>query len=223
MNAGMLAEVFRRDLRLAWRRWPELAQPPLFMLLVASLFPLGVSPSLQVLNMIAPGVIWIAALLASLLALDLLFRPDYDDGSLELMALSPQPIALLAASRVLVHWLVTGVPVLIVAPLIGIMYALQAEALNVLVLGLLLGTPLLSLIGGIGAALTVSLRRTAPLLALLVLPLCVPVLILGTRAAAMAASGLDSAGPLYMLAALLVLGLTLAPLAMGAALRINLE
>lgn len=223
MSVRVFTAILRRDLRLAWRRWPELAQPPLFLLLVASLFPLAVSPSREVLNTIAPGVIWVAALLAVLLALDLLFRPDLDDGSVDLMVLSPQPLALVAASRVLVHWLVTGVPLIIVTPLIGVMYALPSDVLNVIVQGLMLGTPLLSLVGGIGAALTVGLRRAAPLLALLVLPLYVPVLIFGTRAAALAAAGLDPSGALYLLAAMLVLGVTLAPLAIGAALRISVE
>lgn len=217
------AAVFRRDLRIAARRWSELALPPLFLLLVASLFPLGISPSQEVLGTIAPGVIWVAALLAALLGLELLFRPDYDDGALELMALSARPLALLAASRMLVHWLVTGVPLMLVAPLIGVMYVLPADVILVIVLSLGLGTPLLSLIGGVAAALTVSLKRSGSLLALLVLPLCVPVLIFGTRAAAMTASGLPAGGPLYLLAALLVLGVTLAPLAAGAALRISLE
>lgn len=223
MNGSVLAAVLGRDLRLAWRRWPELALPPLFLVLVASLFPLGISPSLEVLNLIAPGVIWVAALLAALLGLEILFRPDYEDGALELMALSPQPLVPLALSRVFAHWLVTGLPLIVVAPLIGVMYALPIDVLNTLVAGLALGTPVLSLVGGIAAALTVSLKRSAPLLALLLLPLCVPVLIFGTRAVAMTASGLDAAGPLYLLGAMLALAVTLAPFAIAAALRISLE
>lgn len=215
--------MLRRDLTLAWRRWPELALPPLFVVLVASLFPLGVSPAASVLQLIAPGVVWVAALLAALLGLELLFRPDYDDGSLELLALGTQPLALTGGSRVFAHWLVTGVPLIAVTPLVAAMYGLPLDVTGVLVAGLALGTPLLSLLGGIAAALTVSLKRSAPLLALLVLPLCVPVLIFGTRAAALAASGLPSAGPLYLIGAMLVLGITLAPLAVGAALRISLE
>ncbi|MCA1798909.1 MAG: heme exporter protein CcmB [Xanthomonadaceae bacterium] len=220
---SMLAAVVQRDLRLAWRRWPEFALPPLFVVLVASLFPLGISPSQAVLELIAPGVVWVAALLAALLGLELLFRPDYDDGALELLALSPHPLAAMAASRIAVHWLVTGVPILAVAPLVALMYSVPLEVLGVLMLGLLIGTPLLSLIGGIAAALTVSLKRSAPLLALLVLPLCIPVLIFGTRATALASSGLSAAAALYLLGAMLVLGVTLAPLAAGAALRISLE
>lgn len=220
---SVLAAVVRRDVRLAWRRWPEFALPPLFVVLVASLFPLGISPSQPVLELIAPGVVWVAALLAALLGLELLFRPDYDDGALELLALSPHPLAAVAAARIAVHWLVTGVPILAVAPLVALMYSVPPTVLGVLMLGLLIGTPLLSLIGGIAAALTVSLKRSAPLLALLVLPLCVPVLIFGTRATALAGAGLPAAGALYLLGAMLVLGVTLAPLAAGAALRISLE
>ena len=218
-----VAAVIRRDLRLAARRWPEFALPPLFLLVVASLFPVAVSPAATVLSLIGPGVVWVAALLAALLGQELLFRPDYDDGALELMALSPQPLATLAAARVLVHWLVTGLPLIVVTPLVAVWFSMSAAATEVTLAGLLLGTPVLSLIGGVAAALTVSLKRSAPLLALLVLPLCVPVVIFGTRAAALADSGLTAAGPLYLLAALLVLALTLAPFAVGAALRISLE
>ena len=215
--------VVRRDLRLAARRWPEFALPPLFLLVVASLFPIAVSPAATVLALLGPGVVWVAALLAALLGQELLFRPDYDDGALELMALSPQPLASLAAARVLVHWLVTGLPLIVVTPLVAVWFSMSATATEATLVGLLLGTPVLSLVGGVAAALTVSLKRSAPLLALLVLPLCVPVVIFGTRAAALADSGLTAAGPLYLLAALLVLALTLAPFAVGAALRISLE
>ena len=218
-----VAAVIRRDLRLAARRWPEFALPPLFLLVVASLFPVAISPAATVLALLGPGVVWVAALLAALLGQELLFRPDYDDGALELMALSPQPLATLAAARVLVHWLVTGLPLIVVTPLVAVWFSMSAAATEVTLAGLLLGTPVLSLIGGVAAALTVSLKRSAPLLALLVLPLCVPVVIFGTRAAALADSGLTAAGPLYLLAALLVLALTLAPFAHGAALRISLE
>lgn len=221
--ATAIAAIVRRDLHLVARRWPEFALPPLFLLLAASLFPLGISPSLEVLNLIGPGVIWVAALLAALLGLELLFRADYDDGALELMALSSHPLGLLAAARTVVHWTVTGVPLLVVTPLIGMMYGLDADVIVTLLAALALGTPVLSALGAVAAALTVSLKRSAPLLALLLLPLCVPVLIFGTRAAAMTASGLSAAGPLFLLAALLVLALTLAPFATGAALRISME
>lgn len=215
--------VLARDLRLARRRWSQFALPPLFLVVVASLFPMGISPSAATLNLVAPGVIWIAALLAALLALDTLFRADYDDGVLELLALGPAPWTAVVAARLAAHWLLTGLPLVLVTPLVGVMYVLPADVTSTMIIGLLLGTPVLSALGGIAAALTVSLPRSGALLALLVLPLCVPVLIFGTRAAAMTASGLQPDGPLYLLAALLVLALTLAPFAAAMALRISLE
>lgn len=218
-----MSALFLRDLRVVARRWPEFALPPLFLVLVASLFPLAIAPDTETLNLIAPGVIWVAALLAALLGLELLFRPDYDDGSLELVAVAPRPLALIALSRVAVHWLVTGLPLLVVTPLVAVMYDLPADVVGTMLVGLALGTPLLSLIGAVAAALTVSLKRSAALLALLVLPLCVPALIFGTRAAVLTAEGMPATGPLYLIAAMLVLAVTLAPLAIGAALRINLE
>ena len=220
---SVIAAVVRRDLTLAARRWSEFALPPLFLLVVASLFPLAVSPASTVLSMIGPGVVWVAALLAALLGQELLFRPDYDDGALELMALSPTPLAAIGAARVLVHWCVTGLPLIVVTPLVAVWFSMSPAATYATLVGLLFGTPVLSLIGGIAAALTVSLRRSAPLLALLVLPLCVPVVIFGARAASLADGGVSADGPLYLLAALLVLSLTLAPFAVGAALRISLE
>lgn len=221
MNA--VAALVRRDFRLASRRWSDFALPPLFLLVVASLFPLAVSPAATVLALIGPGVIWVAALLAALLGQELLFRPDYEDGALELMALSPQPLTGIAAARVLVHWSLTGLPLIVVTPLVALWFSMSADVTAVTLAGLALGTPVLSLLGGIAAALTVSLKRSAPLLALLALPLSVPVVIFGTRAAALADSGLVAAGPLYLLAAMLALALTLAPFAVGAALRISLE
>lgn len=218
-----VAAVLARDLRLAHRRWSQFALPPLFLIVVASLFPMGISPSVEMLNMVAPGVIWIAALLAALLALDTLFRADYDDGVLELLALGPTPWTAVVSARLLAHWLLTGLPLVLVTPLVGIMYALPGDVTLIMMLGLLLGTPVLSALGGIAAALTVSLPRSGALLALLVLPLCVPVLIFGTRASAMTASGLPADGPLYLLGALLVLAVTLAPFAAAMALRISLE
>lgn len=218
-----VAAMLVRDLRLASRRWSQFALPPLFLVIVASLFPMGLSPAAETLNLIAPGVIWIAALLAALLALDTLFRADFDDGVLELMALGKAPWTLVVAARLAAHWLLTGLPLVLVTPLVAVMYALPGDVTLTIILGLLLGTPVLSALGGIAAALTVSLPRSGALLALLVLPLCVPVLIFGTRAAAMTASGLPADGPLYLLGALLVLALTLAPFAAAMALRISLE
>ncbi len=213
--------VLRRDLQLAFRRRSELLNPVLFFVLVVSLFPLGIGPGPQTLALIAPGVIWVAALLATLLAMERLFKSDFEDGSLEQLLLSPQPLAVLALAKVLAHWLTTGLPLLLVSPLLGVLLHLPAEASGALLLSLLLGTPSLSLIGAIGVALTVSLRRGGVLLTLLVLPLYVPVLIFGTAAVAAAATGLPYDGQLALLGAILALALTLAPLAIAAGLRIN--
>jgi heme exporter protein B len=215
--------VLRRDLQLAFRRRSELLNPVLFFVLVVSLFPLGIGPGPQTLALIAPGVIWVAALLATLLAMERLFRADFEDGSLEQLLLSPHPPALLALAKVLAHWLTTGLPLLLASPLLAVLLHLPAEAGGALLLSLLLGTPALSLIGAIGVALTVSLRRGGVLLTLLVLPLYVPVLIFGTAAVAAAATGLPYTGQLALLGAILVLALTLAPLAIAAGLRINLS
>lgn len=215
--------LLRRDLLLAFRHRGELANPLLFFLVVVTLFPLGISPEAALLRKIAPGVIWIAALLAALFSLESMFRSDFDDGAMEQMALSPHPLAVLVLAKVLAHWLVTGLPMLLMAPLLALFMALPEQALPALELSLLVGTPLLSLIGAIGVALTVGLRRGGVLLTLLVLPLYIPVLIFATNAVTAAAAGMPVAGQLYFLAALLVLALTLAPLATAAALRISLS
>lgn len=215
--------VLRRDLRLAFRQRGEWIQPVLFFMIVVTLFPLGVSPEPTLLRTIAPGVIWIAALLAALVSLESMFRSDFDDGALEQIALSPHPLALLVLAKVLAHWLVSGLPMVLMAPLLALLLAMPTRAVGVLELSLLVGTPLLSLIGAIGVALTVGLRRGGVLLTLLVLPLYIPVLIFATSAVAAAGAGISAAGQLYFLAALLVLALTLAPLAAAAALRISLN
>jgi heme exporter protein B len=215
--------LFKRDLTLAYRHRSELANPLLFFVIVVSLFPLGVSPEAHLLRTIAPGVIWVAALLAAMLALDSMFRSDFDDGALEHIVLSGYPLSLLVLAKVSAHWLVSGLPLLLLAPLLGVLLFLPSEGIAVLVLTLLLGTPVLSLIGAIGVALTVGLRRGGVLLSLLVLPLYIPVLIFGANAVNAAADGLPVMGQLYFLAALLVLALTLAPLAAAAALRISLS
>jgi heme exporter protein B len=217
------AAVVMRDLRLAVRRRGELAQPLVFFAAVATLFPLALGPERDLLARIAPGIVWVAALLAVLLPMDRMFRPDYEDGSLEQLLLAPQPAAVLALGKALAHWLVTGVPVLLLAPLVAGVLQLPAAALPVLMISLALGTPVLTLIGAIGVALTVGLRAGAPLLALLLLPLYVPVLIFAAGAVDRAAGDMAAAGPLYVLAALLVLAVTLAPLAIAAALRISLS
>jgi heme exporter protein B len=217
------ARLLKRDLVLAVRNRGELANPLLFYFIVATLFPLGVTSDPKTLATMAAGVLWIAALLATLLSLDNLFRSDFDDGSLELMMLSPCPTTLLVLAKVLAHWLVTGLPLLIATPLLAVLMAVPDAARGTLWLTLLLGTPVLSLVGGIGVALTVGLRRGGALLSLLVLPLYVPVLIFGANAVGASAAGLPVTGQLLMLAAFLVLALSLAPLATAAALRISID
>ncbi len=215
--------LLKRDLLLAFRHRGELANPLLFFLMIVTLFPLGVSPEAVVLRKIAPGVIWIAALLAALFSLENLFRSDFEDGALEQMLLSPQPLSILVLAKVLAHWLVSGLPMLLLAPLLGLLLAMPESAIAALELTLAIGTPLLSLIGAIGVALTVGLRRGGVLLTLLIMPLYIPVLIFATNAVTAAAAGMPIAGQIYFLASLLVLALTLAPLAIAAALRISVS
>lgn len=220
LPAAMLA-LLRRDLLLAYRSRSELINPLIFFVLVVSLFPLATSPEPGVLRLLGPGIIWVSALLATLLSLDGLFRSDYEDGSLEQLLLSGHPLGLLALAKIAAHWLLTGLPLVVVGPLLGVMLNLPGEAIETLALGLLFGTPVLSAIGAIGAALTVSLRRGGILLSLLILPLYVPVLVFAASAVEAAASGLSATGQLYLLAGFMVLSVTLAPLAIGAALRIT--
>ena len=215
--------LLRRDLLLAFRHRSELVNPLLFFLIVVSLFALSLEPDPKVLATIGPGVIWVAALLATMLSLDSIFRADFEDGTLEQLVLSPQPVALLALTKVLAHWLVSGLPLMLMSPLLGLLMNLPAEAMPALLATLAVGTPVLSLIGAIGVALTVALRRSGVLLSLLVLPLYIPVLIFGSSAVADAAAGLPYEGPLLLIGAVLLLTLTLAPLAIAAALRISLE
>ena len=217
------AALVGRDLRLAVRRRGELVQPLIFFAAVATLFPLALGPERDLLARIAPGILWVAAVLAALLPMDRMFRPDHEDGTLEQLLLSPHPASVLALAKVVAHWLVTGVPVLLLAPVIALFLQLPGAALPALVATLALGTPVLSLIGAIGVALTVGLRAGGPLLALLLLPLYVPVLIFAAGAVDRAAAGLPVAGPLYMLGAMLLLSLTLAPMAIAASLRISLS
>lgn len=215
--------LVRRDLLLAYRHRGELINPLLFFMIVVTLFPLGVSPEEPVLRIMAPGVIWIAALLAALFSLESMFRSDFDDGALEQMLLSAQPLPLLVLAKVLAHWLVTGLPMLLMAPLLALFLSMPGRGIVALELTLAVATPLLSLIGSIGVALTVGLRRGGILLTLLVLPLYIPVLIFATNAVSAAVAGLPFDGQLYFLAALLALALTLAPFATAAALRISLS
>ncbi|RMD70439.1 MAG: heme exporter protein CcmB [Gammaproteobacteria bacterium] len=215
--------LLRRDLLLAFRHQGELANPLLFFIMVVSLFPLAVGPGQNTLSLIAPGVIWVAALLASLVSLDRIFRSDLEDGFLEQMLLSPHPTSILVLAKVIAHWLVTGLPLLLMAPLLAILLHLPSEGTAALMATLFIGTPILSLVGAIGVALTVGLRRGGVLLSLLLLPLYVPVLIFASSAVEVAASGLPIAAQLSFLGALFVLALTLAPLAAAAALRISLS
>ncbi|NJD06830.1 MAG: heme exporter protein CcmB [Methylococcaceae bacterium] len=221
--SGAFWILLKRDLMLAFRHRGELANPLLFFLMIVTLFPLGVSPEPALLSRIAPGVIWIAALLAALFSLESLFRSDFDDGALEQMLLSPHPLPLLVLAKVLAHWLVSGLPMLLLAPLLGIFLAMSSSGIAALELTLAVGTPLLSLIGAIGVALTVGLRRGGVLLTLLIMPLYIPVLIFATNAVTAAAAGMPIAGQLYFLASLLALALSLAPLAIAAALRISVS
>lgn len=218
---GPFTGLLRRDLLLALRGRTELMLPLLFYVLVATLVPLSVSPDAATLAGLAPGIIWVGALLATLLSLDRLFRSDFDDGTLDLMLLSPAPLPVLILAKVLAHWLVTGLPLLLVSPLLGLFLALPDAAMGTLAASLLLGTPVLSLVGAVGVALTVRVRQGGALLALLVLPLYVPILIFGANAVAAAADGLPVTGQLYMLGAFLALGLSLAPIAAASALRIT--
>jgi len=212
--------VIRRDLTIAMRRRSDIFTTLIFFVIVVSLFPLGIGPEPNTLRLIAPGVVWVGALLASMLALEQIFSADHRDGTLEQMLLTPQPVSVLVAGKVLAHWLVSGVPLVIMAPLLGLQYNLTGEALLTLMISLLLGTPALSLIGAIGAALTLGLRSGGVLLALLVLPLYIPVLIFGAGAVEATISGLGGDAHLSMLAAILVASLVLAPLATAAALRV---
>ena len=215
--------VLKRDLMLAYRKKSDLFNPLIFFLMVATLFPLGVSPEPDFLAEVAPGVVWVAALLATLLSMDSLFRSDFEDGTLEQTLLSPQPLFIVVLAKVLAHWMMSGLPLTVLAPLLGVMLFLPSEGMSGLMISLLLGTPTLSLIGAIGAALTVGLRKGGVLISLLVLPLYIPVLIFGTSAVQAAVTGLPLAGFFALLGAMLALGLVLAPLAIGAALRISVS
>jgi len=221
----LLLAVARRDLLLARRRRIEALLPLGFFIVAAALFPIGVGPEPQTLRQIGPGVVWVDALLAAMLSVTQMFASDHADGSLEQMLLAPQPLVALVGGKVLAHWLSTGLPLVLASPLIGLLFNLPAPAITMLVLTLALGTPILSLLGAVGAALTLGLRSGAALVFLLVLPLTVPALIFGTGAVLALDSGLP--GPaqahLSLLGALLILTLLGAPPAAAAALRISLD
>lgn len=212
--------LLARDLKLLWRRRGDAAQPILFALLVVALFALALGGNPQLLQRVASAVLWLSVLLAGLLSLDTLFRGDAEDGSLEQWLLSPVPLPWLVAVRVFSHWLTTAFPLVLVSPLLAELMQLPRAQLPVLVASLALGTPLLSLLGAVVAALTVGMRRSGILLALLVLPLYVPVLVFGAGAVAASAQGFDASGALLLLAAGLVISLLLAPLTAAAAIRI---
>jgi len=220
--SGFLA-VVARDLRLALRQRSDALMAVLFFVLTASLFPFAIGPEPILLIRIAPGIIWVTALLAVLLSLERLFLADFEDGSLELLALARTPLALAVAAKILAHWLTTGVPLMAAAPLIALLYDMDPAGLVVLLAAMALGTPCLSLIGAIGAALTLGARRGGVLIPLLVLPLYVPVLIFGVSAVDADLAGLSSKPHLLLLGALLALALPLAPLASAAAVRQALE
>ena len=215
--------VINRDLTLAIRRMSDVLTTLFFFIIVVSLFPLGVGPEVDTLRAIAPGVVWVAALLATMLALGRLFSGDYDDGTLEQMLLVPQPLSLLVLGKVIAHWLVSGAPLVLIAPLLGLQFGMSHDELRVLMLTLLLGTPALSLVGAVGAALTLGVRGGGVLVSLLVLPLYVPVLIFGAGAVTAARSGLGAEAHLSLLGAFLALALCFAPWVAAAALRISVE
>jgi heme exporter protein B len=215
--------IIQRDLLLAMRRRSDVLTTLFFFVIVVSLFPLSVGPEMNMLRTMAPGVVWVAALLASMLSLGRMFSSDYQDGTLEQMLISPHSLSILVLGKAFAHWLVSGVPLVLMAPVLGIQYDLSVEALLVLTASLLLGTPVLSLIGGIGAALTLGLRGGGVLVSLLVLPLYIPVLIFGSGAVEASAAGLGYDAHFSLLGAFFLVSLVLAPWAIASSLRISME
>lgn len=215
--------VYLRDLRLAMRRRVETLMPVAFFIVTASLFPLGVGPEPQILRQLAPGLAWVCALLAAMLSVSQLYASDFADGSLEQMLLTGHSAVVIAAAKSAAHWTLSGLPLIAAAPLLGLLFDMHGDALGTLVVSLLLGTPVLSLLGSVGAALTLGLRSAGVLLLLLVLPLTIPALIFGTGAVAAVDAGLSPGGHFSILGALLILTALTAPLATAAALRISLE
>lgn len=220
---AVVKQLIRRDLRVASRQRSDLLNPLIFLLIVVSLFPLGVGPGPDILGRIAPGVIWVSALLSSMLGLERLFRDDFRDGALEQMLLLPVPVEISVVAKIVVHWLLTAVPVLLITPLLALLLNLPLQAWGVLWLTLLLGTPVLSAAGAIGVALTVSLNKGGALLSLLLLPLLIPLLIFATAAVEAAVAGISPAGPLALIGAFMVISLTLAPFAVKAGLRVSVN
>ncbi|HCI52252.1 MAG TPA: heme exporter protein CcmB [Gallionella sp.] len=220
---SLLLLVVRRDLVLAMRRRADVLTTLFFFVMVVSLFPLGVGPEMDMLRKMAPGVLWVAALLASMLSLGRLFSADYLDGTLEQMLLAPQSLSVLVLGKMVSHWMVSGLPLVLMTPVLGLQFDMSVDAIGVLMLSLFLGTPILSMVGAIGAALTLGLRGGGVLLSLLVLPLCIPVLIFGTGAVQAVTSGLNVSSHLSLMGALLILALAFTPWVTAQALRISME
>ena len=220
---GGIRTLLWRDLTLAMRRKAEVLTTLFFFIIVITLFPLGVGPQIDTLREIAPGVLWVAALLASMLSLTRMFSDDYDDGTLEQIVIAAQPLSLLVFSKILAHWLVSGLPLVLISPLLGMQLGMEGESIWILTLTLLLGTPVLSLIGAVGAGLTLGVRGGGVLLSLLVLPLYIPVLIFGSGAVESFRGGLGVDAHFSLLGVFLVLAILLAPWAAATALRISLE
>ncbi len=218
-----LITIIRRDLLVAFRRRAELMNPILFYVIVVTLFPLGVTPDQEFLSKLAPGVVWVTALLAALISMESIFRQDFDDGSVEQLFLSQHPPTLLIFGKVIAHWLITGLPMLIIVPIMASLLYIPSQAIPALIITLLLGTPILSLIGAIGVALTAGLRGGGVLLGLLILPLYIPVLIFASGAVSAAVDGQVYSGHLALLGAGLILALMLSPLAISASLKISLN
>ncbi len=218
-----LAAISRRDILLAWKRPGDVLNPLFFFAMVCTLFPLAVGPSAEQLIFSGPGVLWVAALLATLLSLNTLFMSDHEDGSLDQMLVSPQPLPVLVLGKTLAHWLISGLPLVLISPLLAITYRMPTDVVGVLMLTLLLGTICLSLLGSIGAALTVGLHTGTALLSLLILPLAMPVLLLGANTVSLAAGNEVYATGIWALGAYAIAALSLAPYATAAALRISNE
>jgi len=221
LEAGRL--LYARDLKLAFRRWEQITQPVVFFLMVTTLFPLALSPEISQLRLVAAGVLWVAALLSALLALEFMFRSDYEDGTLEQLVLSGQPLWWLALIKASAHWTVSGLPLVLASPLVAVSLGVPAAALGTVLVSLTLGTAILSFLGAVGAGLTLGIRRGSVLLSLLVLPLTMPALIFGARAVDMAVMGDASRGPLLLLGAMAILSVTLGPFATSAALKVSME
>jgi heme exporter protein B len=225
-QTGLLAAgalLYSRDLKLAFRRWEQVTQPVVFFLMVTTLFPLALSPDTAQLRQVAAGILWVAALLSALLALEFMFRSDYEDGTLEQLVLSGQPLWWLSLVKAAAHWTVSGLPLVVTSPLVAVSLAVPSQAQWTVVISLLLGTGILSFLGAIGAGLTLGIRRGSVLLSLLVLPLTMPALIFGARAVDMAIMGDSPKGPLLLLAAMFLLSMSLGPFATAASLKVSME